>query len=112
LAKSYPLTNKSIKAIYYPVDYSSTDLTHNAMSSGLDFKINGMCPIIANVQVPAGRNFNIEVCINYEVIPRHSESDLFSQGLSGISGGIFDRAINVFTNMIRTHGPSLLEKGV
>lgn len=76
MATSNPLTDKPVKAVYYPVDYSSTDLTDNLGT--LDASINGMCPVIANVSVPAGRKFSIEVCINYEVTAKHSESDLFS----------------------------------
>lgn len=76
MATSKPLTERPVKAVYYPVDYSSTDLADNLAT--LDLGINGMCPVIANVSVPSGRKFSIEVCINYEVTAKYSESDLFS----------------------------------
>lgn len=92
------------------MDYSSTDLTANG--EPLNTGINGMCPVIANVSVPAGRKFSIEVCINYEVMAKYYESDLFSQGLSELGRGFFDDAIGVFSGLVNKYGSKLLETGI
>lgn len=67
LSKSISLSDKRVKSIWYPVDYTGTDLIKNNGSSA-SANVNGMCPIVANAGIPSGRNLMIEVYINFEVI--------------------------------------------
>lgn len=67
LSKTVALSDKRVKAIWYPIDYTATDLIKNNGSSASAY-VNGMCPIVANAGIPSGRNLMIEVYINYEVI--------------------------------------------
>lgn len=110
LADSQPLSTKPVKAIYYPVDYSSTDLVVN--STVISPSINAMCPILANVSTGSGRTFNIEIVINFEVVANYDQSDLFAQGLSNMVSGNFDLALYKLKSLISAHGPKLIDLGL
>lgn len=67
LTKSIALSDKRVKAIWYPIDYTGSDIIKNN-GSPASANVNGMIPIVANAGIPSGRNLMIEVYINYEVI--------------------------------------------
>lgn len=73
LYEAKPLTTKSRKAVWYPSDYSSTSMLQNMPS---DLEVNsfgewvmGMVPVVVTSGTGVGRNFTVEISINYEVVP-------------------------------------------
>lgn len=73
LYEAKPLTTKSRKSVWYPTDYSSTNMVQNIdpalLPNAFGEQVMGMVPVIVTSGTGVGRNFTVEISINFEVVP-------------------------------------------
>lgn len=61
----------------------------------------GMVPVIVTSGTGTGRNFTVEISINYEVVPDVSTNDTYALGISSFLVGSFDNAMSKISSLIK-----------
>lgn len=70
-----------------------------------------MTPIVATIGTGDGRQFSVEVIINYEVIADHRVSDLFPSKMANSFFGEPAKAVRKIGKLFAQYGPDLIDMG-
>lgn len=61
----------------------------------------GMVPVVVTAGTGVGRNFTVEISINYEVVPDVSTNDTYALGISSFLVGSFDNAMSKISSLLK-----------